>query len=380
MTAIIKNSIEEISEEHFLELSANVSSPFMHYQFLHALEKSKSACIENGWEPAHFTKTEKDKIIGFVPLYKKYNSSGEFVFDHSWAHALEQAGRKYYPKLLTAIPFTPCKGERIIGKDELARNELIHDIKKYMAVEGIESWHILYPDEETGSFLKNHDFIERLGCRFVWKNRNFSDFNNFLDIFTARQRKTIKAERKKIFNAKISFRIIEGSEITLNDWDIFYKLYSQTYMDRWQKPYLEKNFFKHIGSKTASCHPILFFAIQDNAVIGGSLCFKNDNTLFGRHWGSIKNIDCLHFEACYYQGIDYCISNNLDYFDPGIQGEHKIRRGFEPELSSSFHYFLKDDLGKAISDFCFKESKNILQYKKSCEEYTPIKKEYRIKG
>jgi predicted N-acyltransferase len=352
----------------------------MHYQFLHALEKSKSACIENGWEPAHFTKTEKDKIIGFVPLYKKYNSSGEFVFDHSWAHALEQAGREYYPKLLTAIPFTPCKGERIIGKDELARNELIHDIKKYMAVEGIESWHILYPDEETGSFLKNHDFIERLGCRFVWKNRNFSDFNNFLDIFTARQRKTIKAERKKIFNAKISFRIIEGSEITLNDWDIFYKLYSQTYMDRWQKPYLEKNFFKHIGSKTASCHPILFFAIQDNTVIGGSLCFKNDNTLFGRHWGSIKNIDCLHFEACYYQGIDYCISNNLDYFDPGIQGEHKIRRGFEPELSSSFHYFLKDDLGKAISDFCFKESKNILQYKKSCEEYTPIKKEYRIKS
>ena len=380
MTAIIKNSIGEISEENFLELSANISSPFMDYQFLHALEKSKSACLESGWEPTHFTKNEKDKITGFVPLYKKYNSSGEFVFDHSWAHALEQAGRKYYPKLLTAIPFTPCKGERIIGKDEVTRNELIQDIKKYMAVENIESWHILYPDEETGSFLKNHNFIERLGCRFVWKNRNFSDFNNFLEIFTARQRKTIKAERRKVFDAEINFRIVEAAEITLNDWDIFYKLYCQTYMDRWQKPYLEKNFFNQIGSNTTSCHPVLFFAIQDNEVIGGSLCFKNKDTLFGRHWGSIKNIDCLHFEACYYQGIDYCISNKLDYFDPGIQGEHKIRRGFEPELSSSFHYFLKDDLDKAISDFCLKESKGILQYKKSCEEYTPIKKEYRIKG
>ena len=380
MTTIKRNSIEEFSEKQFLELSSSIDSPFLQYQFLHALEKSKSVSIDNGWEPAHFTKTEKDNIVGFVPLYKKYNSSGEFVFDHSWAHALEQAGRQYYPKLISAIPFTPCKGERIIGKDKVTRNELIHDIKKYMAVEAIESWHILFPDQETSSFLKNHNFIERLGCRFVWKNRNFENFENFLEIFTARQRKTIKAERKKVINSKITFRIIESSDITQNDWDIFYRLYCQTYMDRWQKPYLEKSFFNLITSASKSCKPILFFAVQDNEVIGGSLCFKNVDTLFGRHWGSIKNVDCLHFEACYYQGIEYCIKNNLHYFDPGIQGEHKIRRGFEPELSSSFHYFLKDDLDKAISDFCLKESKGILQYKKSCEEYTPIKNEYRIKS
>ena len=380
MTTIKRNSIEEFSEKQFLELSSSIDSPFLQYQFLHALEKSKSVSIDNGWEPAHFTKTEKDNIVGFVPLYKKYNSSGEFVFDHSWAHALEQAGRQYYPKLISAIPFTPCKGERIIGKDKVIRNELIHDIKEYMAVEAIESWHILFPDQETSSFLKNHNFIERLGCRFVWKNRNFENFENFLEIFTARQRKTIKAERKKVINSKITFKIIESLDITQNDWDIFYRLYCQTYMDRWQKPYLEKSFFNLITSPSKSCKPILFFAVQDNEVIGGSLCFKNVDTLFGRHWGSIKNVDCLHFEACYYQGIEYCIKNNLHYFDPGIQGEHKIRRGFEPELSSSFHYFLKDDLDKAISDFCLKESKGILQYKKSCEEYTPIKNEYRIKS
>lgn len=380
MTTIKRNSIEEFSEKQFLELSSSIDSPFLQYQFLHALEKSKSVSIDNGWEPAHFTKTEKDNIVGFVPLYKKYNSSGEFVFDHSWAHALERAGRQYYPKLISAIPFTPCKGERIIGKDKVTRNELIHDIKEYMGVEAIESWHILFPDQETSSFLKNHNFIERLGCRFVWKNRNFENFENFLEIFTARQRKTIKAERKKVINSKITFKIIESLDITQSDWDIFYRLYCQTYMDRWQKPYLEKSFFNLITSASKSCKPILFFAVQDNEVIGGSLCFKNVDTLFGRHWGSIKNVDCLHFEACYYQGIEYCIKNNLHYFDPGIQGEHKIRRGFEPELSSSFHYFLKDDLDKAISDFCLKESKGILQYKKSCEEYTPIKNEYRIKS
>ena len=380
MTTIKRNSIEEFSEKQFLELSSSIDSPFLQYQFLHALEKSKSVSIDNGWEPAHFTKTEKDNIVGFVPLYKKYNSSGEFVFDHSWAHALEQAGRQYYPKLISAIPFTPCKGERIIGKDKVIRNELIHDIKEYMAVEAIESWHILFPDQETSSFLKNHNFIERLGCRFVWKNRNFENFENFLEIFTARQRKTIKAERKKVINSKITFKIIESVDITQSDWDIFYRLYCQTYMDRWQKPYLEKSFFNLITSASKSCKPILFFAVQNNEVIGGSLCFKNVDTLFGRHWGSVKNVDCLHFEACYYQGIEYCIKNNLHYFDPGIQGEHKIRRGFEPELSSSFHYFLKDDLDKAISNFCLKESNGILQYKKSCEEYTPIKNEYRIKS
>ena len=379
MTTIIRNSIEEFSEKQFLDLSTSIDSPFMQYQFLHALEKSKSVCIDTGWEPLHFTREEKNKITGFIPLYKKYNSNGEFVFDHSWSHALEQAKRNYYPKLLSAIPFTPCRGERILGNDEATKVQLVDDVKEYMAAEDIESWHILFPDQKTSSFLKDHNFIERFGCRFVWKNRNFKSFEDFLAIFTARQRKTIKAERKKVFDSKISFKIIESKDITLNDWEVFYKLYCQTYMDRWQRPYLEKDFFKLINPESVSIQPILFFAIQDDEVIGGSLCFKNKDTLFGRHWGSIKNIDCLHFEACYYQGIEYCIKNNLGYFDPGIQGEHKIRRGFEPELSSSFHYFLKDDLRDAVSGFCLKERGGVMQYKKSCEEYTPIKKEYRIK-
>ena len=379
MTTIIRNSIEEFSEKQFLDLSTSIDSPFMQYQFLHALEKSKSVCIDTGWEPLHFTREEKNKITGFIPLYKKYNSNGEFVFDHSWSHALEQARRNYYPKLLSAIPFTPCRGERILGNDEATRVQLVDDVKEYMAAEDIESWHILFPDQKTSSFLKDHNFIERFGCRFVWKNRNFKSFEDFLAIFTARQRKTIKAERKKVFDSKISFKIIESKDITLNDWEVFYKLYCQTYMDRWQRPYLEKDFFKLINPESVSIQPILFFAIQDDEVIGGSLCFKNKDTLFGRHWGSIKNIDCLHFEACYYQGIEYCIKNNLGYFDPGIQGEHKIRRGFEPELSSSFHYFLKDDLRDAVSGFCLKERDGVMQYKKACEEYTPIKKEYRIK-
>ena len=172
--------------------------------------------------------------------------------------------------------------------------------------------------------------------------------------------------------------IFESKDITYADWSIFYELYCQTYLDRWQKPYLEREFFDLLTQDSSSCHPILFFALQDNKVIGGSLCFKNEDTLYGRHWGSIKKIDSLHFETCYYQGIDYCINNKLKFFDPGVQGEHKIRRGFEPEITSSLHYFLRNDLREAVKIFCNKEKSGILQYKKSCEEYTPIKKEYRI--
>jgi predicted N-acyltransferase len=378
MSVLIKKSFGEIPKENYQNLDSEIVSPFMQYDFLNALEKSKSVSIDNGWEPLHFVNEENGKLNGFMPLYKKYNSAGEFVFDHSWSHALEQAGRQYYPKLLSAIPFTPCASEKIIGKGIEIKDQIIKNIQDYMTQEAIESWHVLFPNEATSKILNNYNFIERFGCKFIWKNRNFKNFDDFLEIFTARQRKTIKAERKKCSDAKVSFQIIENENISSADWDIFYTLYCQTYLERWQKPYLERSFFDLLSLGPESSQPILFFAIQNNEVIGGSLCFKNENTLFGRHWGSIKRIDSLHFETCYYQGIEYCIKNNLNFFDPGVQGEHKIRRGFEPELTSSLHYFLRKDLEDAVRSFCDKEKTGILQYKKSCEEYTPIKKEYRI--
>ena len=374
---VIRNSIKDISEDDFLKMNKGVNSPFSQYNYLHALEASKSVSPESGWEPHHFLKENDGKLIGFMPVYKKYNSNGEFVFDYSWSHALQQAGRSYYPKLLTAIPYTPCKGERLLGNNNI-KDELVNDIKDYMANEAIESWHILFPDKKTKSLLRDHELIERFGCRFVWKNRSYKDFNDFLNIFTSRQRKTIRAERRKILQSDITFKIVEQDSISKGDWDIFYGLYCQTYIDRWQRPYLTRSFFDLLLSGKKTSQPVLFFAIQDNEVIGSSLCFKSRNTLYGRHWGSSKNIDCLHFETCYYQGIEYCIKNNLDYFDPGVQGEHKIRRGFEPELSSSFHYLLKKDLRNAINEFCLKEKYGILEYKDSCDKYTPIKKEYRI--
>jgi predicted N-acyltransferase len=378
MSISFKNSLGEVSQEKYYNLNNEIVSPFMQYNFLHALEKSKSVSIESGWEPIHCISEKRNKLDGFMPLYKKYNSSGEFVFDHSWSHALEQAGRRYYPKLLSAIPFTPCASEKILGEKDNTKNQIIENIKTYMTDMSIESWHVLFPNKQSLDTLKNHKFIERSGCKFIWKNRNFESFDEFLEIFTARQRKTIKAERKKCIEAKITFKIIENENISSADWDIFYTLYCQTYLERWQKPYLERSFFDLLSLGPESSQPILFFAIQNNEVIGGSLCFKNENTLFGRHWGSIKRIDSLHFETCYYQGIEYCIKNNLNFFDPGVQGEHKIRRGFEPELTSSLHYFLRKDLEDAVRSFCDKEKTGILQYKKSCEEYTPIKKEYRI--
>jgi predicted N-acyltransferase len=203
-------------------------------------------------------------------------------------------------------------------------------------------------------------------------------FEDYLNIFTSKQRKNIKTERRKIKNAGITFITKDYDSITEEDWDDFYLFYKNTYAERMQAPYLNRQFFKHINRDKKALKPVLFFAVYENRKIAGSLCFQGEDTLYGRHWGAFENIDNLHFECCYYQGIDYCIKNNIKYFDPGVQGEHKIRRGFEPQSCDSYHYVLQEDFRDAIKNFCYEESKSVESYLRACQEYTPIKKEYRI--
>ena len=255
---------------------------------------------------------------------------------------------------------------------------MIKATKDKMAELNIETWHVLYPDEKTKNILKKSNFIERFDYRFVWNNKNFIDFDDFLKTFTSRQRKNIKSERKKVKKEGVQFITKDKRLLGEEDWNIFYKFYANTYLERMQKPYLNIEFFKKIHRNRDDLNPIIFFAIQDGGVVAGSLCFEGDGILYGRHWGCSKNIQNLHFECCYYQGIEYCIENNLSLFDPGIQGEYKIRRGFEPKLSSSLHFILHKDFRKAIQDFCDKEKDSIDSYIDACSEYTPIKKEYRI--
>ena len=364
-------------QEKLYSIKAN--NPFEDFSYLRAMEQSSSASEKSGWIPNHLGEIKNKKLISFLPLYKKFNSYGEFIFDHQWANALNRAGRNYYPKLLTAIPFTPCEGDRILGKDDKSKLNLIDAGIKKMEAEEIESWHILFPNESGRSVLRERNFVERYNYRFTWKNENFIDFDNFLSIFTSRQRATIRKERKSISKLGIEFKCKKHNEITDEDWNLFYVFYQKTYYERAQNPYLNKEFFRLINTVNQIVKPVIFFAEIAGEPIGASLCFEGSNTLYGRHWGATSKIKNLHFECCYYQGIEYCIKNNLKFFDPGVQGEHKIRRGFQPHLSSSFHYFLREDFGEAVSDFCKSERTQIENYIEACKSYTPFNNDYRIK-
>ena len=362
-----------------LKVTFPASNPFENLEYFHAMESSDSASEKSGWIPNHLGELNNDTLNSFLPLYKKFNSYGEFIFDQQWAHALQQTGRDYYPKLLTAIPFTPCEGERILAPNDKKKIQLIESCIDLMQEDQIESWHILFPNSVGKKILRDQNFIERFNYRFVWHNNDFQDFDEFLAIFTSRQRATIRKERKSIEKADIEFKSRSFDEINSNDWDIFYNFYRQTYFERGQNPYLTKEFFYKINTANHILKPVIFFAYHQEEVIASSLCFEGKDTLYGRHWGALKKVKNLHFECCYYQGIEYCIKNGINYFDPGVQGEHKIRRGFQPKLDSSFHYFLKNDFGDAVSNFCKSEKKQIENYIEACKSYTPFNKDYKIK-
>ena len=370
------DNFDSIDEAQFSKLIRKNDAPFIQYSFLKALENSGCVGRDLGWTPKHLVKSNENVLSGFLPMYIKNNSHGEFVFDHSWSYALNRAGRNYYPKLLTAIPFTPCETRKIITESDA--NEYVEKIIEFMEEKNIESWHILYPDADLKELFLENKLIERFGYKFIWKNKEYKTFYDYLSIFKSRQRKNIKNERKKISDLNITFEIKESDSLTLEDWEEFFKFYKNTYEERLQRPYLNIDFFTEIHNFRKTLKPVIFFAVHDDKKIAGSLCFIGNDTLYGRHWGSSFNIDSLHFETCFYQGIEFCINKKIKYFDPGVQGEHKIRRGFEPKRTSSFHYIKENDFRNAIIEFCEKEEVEINRYLKACERYTPFNKEYKI--
>ena len=370
------DNFDSIDEAQYGKLIRKNDAPFIQYSFLKALENSGCVGRDLGWTPKHLVKSNENVLSGFLPMYIKNNSHGEFVFDHSWSYALNRAGRSYYPKLLTAIPFTPCETRKIITESDA--NEYVEKIIEFMEEKNIESWHVLYPDADLKELFLENKLIERFGYKFIWKNKEYETFNDYLNIFKSRQRKNIKNERKKISDLNITFQIKESDSLTLEDWEEFFKFYKNTYEERLQRPYLNIDFFKEIHNFKKTLKPVIFFAVHDDKKIAGSLCFIGNDTLYGRHWGSSFNSDSLHFETCFYQGIEFCINKKIKYFDPGVQGEHKIRRGFEPKRTSSFHYIKENDFRNAIIEFCEKEEIEINRYLKACERYTPFKIEYKI--
>ncbi|MDI1277837.1 GNAT family N-acetyltransferase [Methylobacter sp.] len=350
--------------------------PFLRHEFLLALEQSGSVSEQTGWEPSHLLVMDEDELVAFMPLYLKRHSWGEYVFDHQWAQAYQQQGIDYYPKWLTAIPLTPCQGERIVFAEAVNPVEvmqlLLDFIKQLSDKLGISSWHCLFPVEQQAELLRSLGLSIREGVQFHWFNRGYGDFNDFLQTLNAGKRKMLKRERRRVSEQGVSLLRIAGPDVSEVQWRAFFQFYTMTYLKRGSQPYLNPAFFQQIAA-TMGEQLLLVLAVKDDNYIAAALSFVGADTLYGRYWGCHEEYNSLHFEVCYYQGLDYCIEHGLKRFDSGAQGEHKIARGFEPITTYSAHWIKDARFAKAIGHFLVREQQAIRLYKQDAASYLPFK-------
>lgn len=349
--------------------------PFLRHEFLSALENSGAVSSKTGWQPSHLLVYQQQVLIAAMPLYLKNNSSGEYVFDQQWADAYYQSGMEYYPKWVNSIPFTPCQGQRFLIKPTINAQPVIQLcldwVKQQSEQHNISSFHCLFPTPEQTGYLK-HSLLIRLGTQFQWLNHNYRDFDDYLHGFTSRHRKNISKERRKIIEQNITFERLTGHTVTEHQWQVFFDFYQLTYLKRSRPAYLTVGFFKQLAQSMPE-QMLLIFAIKDKTYVGAALSFIGKNTLYGRYWGCYEDYSFLHFETCYYQGLDYCLEHQLQRFDSGAQGEHKISRGFKPTITYSAHWVLNPQFNQLIAQFLEREAPLIRQYTKACSQRLPFK-------
>jgi len=354
--------------------------PFTRYEFLRALELSGAVGSDenqdSGWQPQHLLVHAGSQLVAVMPAYLKLHSYGEYVFDHAWANAYHQYGQAYYPKLVTAIPFTPVSGPRICIADGYDQQHIIKKISEYTidycAQKHFSSWHLLFPKEDISKQLAP-TFMQRTAVHFQWFNEGFTSFDDFLATFSSRKRKNLKKERQQVKDQNICLEVFSGHDIPEAIWERFYHFYQMTYAKRsGHGGYLSKAFFQTLA-QTMPESIVLVLAKHNNDYIAGALNFRDSDTLYGRYWGCVQEFKHLHFETCYYQGIDYCIRAGLKRFDPGVQGEHKIQRGFRPVYTYSNHWIVEPAFRDAIADFLHKECSSVECYLTSACEYLPFK-------
>jgi predicted N-acyltransferase len=367
-------SISEIDAASWNALAGS-HQPFVRHEFLNALEQSGCAVPRTGWSPRHLVLEDtQGRAIAAMPMYKKGHSRGEFVFDFSWANAYAQHGLDYYPKLLSAVPFTPVRGARMLTSPKLDRRvmtrALIQAASSYARSEQLSSWHVLFPSDEDLNGLKAAGLIERRDCQFHWFNQGYDSFDAFLATFTAEKRKKAKRERRRVSEAGITFDTRAGGEMDDALWSTVYEFYADTFYRHGHEPYLNLDFFKRIAAGMPD-QLMLKIARQGSTPIAVAIFFVGEDALFGRYWGAGGNYHSLHFETCYYQGIEYCIEHKLARFEPGTQGEHKVPRGFVPTFTSSAHDIVDPRFAAAIRDFAAREARGVDSYAAAVKEHVP---------
>jgi len=354
-------------------------NPFLRYEFLSALEHHRCVGERTGWLPRHLTCfDDQGQLLGAAPLYIKSNSYGEFVFDWGWAEAYRRHGLPYYPKLVSAIPFTPATGQRLLlapsaQRPAIARALIEHALKETREL-GCSSLHWLFTTPEDMGPLLAQGLISRLGCQFHWHNPGYRDFQDFLDTLTAKKRKNIKRERRLVQDAGLELQILRGTEASETQWRSLHAFYCSTFHRLGGMPTLTLPFFQEIAMMMGE-QILLVLAREGHRAVAGAISFQSETTLYGRHWGCRADYDSLHFEACYYQGIDYCIRHGLQRFEPGAQGEHKISRGFLPVLTRSAHWLVHTGFREAVADFLRRETPAVEDYARELAQHSPYREQ-----
>lgn len=356
--------------------------PFLRHDFLAALEDSGCTQTDSGWTPKHLIvidSEQPDHLLAVMPLYLKHHSYGEYVFDWAWADAYRRNAIDYYPKLLSAVPFTPATGPRLAIAKQIDRQAVIEQVVKFLTdyceQYQLSSWHQLFITEGEAGLWAQTGGLTRVGCQFHWFNRDYRDFDDFLANFNSRKRKSVRKERRQVIEQGVSLTRLVGAEISNEDWALFYQFYHTTYLKRsGGTGYLNREFFEAIAVNLGDQILMVKADLEGRGTIACALCFFDDSHLYGRYWGCSQEVPGLHFEACYYQGIEFAIERQLQVFDPGAQGEHKIQRGFEPRLTYSQHGLTDPRFAAAVDNFLKEETPGVKAYQQDCRNYLPFKK------
>ena len=359
----LASSLSNVDKNQWNKLNI-CNHPFTSYEFLNALETSDSVSTKTGWTPKHIlVKNAANNLIGASPNYLKMHSYGEYIFDHSWANAFENAGGQYYPKLLSAIPFTPATGPRMLLSPQKNNNDeilklIIGTYEQLVKNNNLSSAHINFITKQLSDTLNERNWIKREGLQFHWYNKKYQSFDDFLDELKSTKRKAIKKERKKINEYGLTIERLTGDALNVKIWDSFYEFYLSTIDKKWGGAYLTKDFFYSIN-RSMKNKILLVIAKKNNDIIAGALNFVGENTLYGRNWGSKLDIPFLHFELCYYQAIEYAIENKIQIVEAGAQGHHKIQRGYIATSTYSAHYIQNDSFDKAVRGFVEMEANEV---------------------
>ncbi|SDR01386.1 hypothetical protein SAMN05443026_2462 [Burkholderia orbicola] len=380
-TGILSSPAEVPADEWNALLARDAQpTPFLRHEFLDALHVARCAVDDTGWSPHFVTLTDErtGRLAAAAPVYAKQHSYGEYVFDWAWADAYQRNNLPYYPKLLCAVPFTPVQGTRLLAADDDARRHLAATLLAFAEQSNVSSLHVLFPTGDEARLLESMGMMLREGVQFHWLNDGYRHFDDFLGTLEQKKRKNIRAERRKVHDAGVTFRRLTGDQITDADWRFFSRCYQQTYREHYSSPYLNLDFFRTIGA-TMPENLLLVIAEADGKPIASALAVyrrgeHGGGTLYGRYWGAIEHVPCLHFETAYYQLLEFCIEAGLDTFEGGAQGEHKLARGFLPTVTHSAHWLAHPAFSDAVTRFLERETEHIHAYVDELREHDPFRR------